>query len=125
MVAARKGYRLTVVIPDNASEERIGLLRLFGAEIVFSDGEKGTNGSIEVARALAADDKYYMPFQYGNPANPLAHQEGTAQEIIRDLPEVTHFVAGMGTGGTLTGNGRGLHAHNPDIKVDRRRTRAR
>jgi cysteine synthase len=67
MVAARKGYRLTVVIPDNASEERIGLLRLFGAEIVFSDGEKGTNGSIEVARALAADDKYYMPFQYGNP----------------------------------------------------------
>ena len=117
MVAARKGYRLTVVIPDNASEERIGLLRLFGAEIVFSDGDKGTNGSIEVARALAQDEKYYMPFQYGNPANPLAHQEGTAQEIIHDLPEVTHFVAGMGTGGTLTGAGRGLHAHNPDMKV--------
>ena len=117
MVAARKGYRLTVVIPDNASEERIGLLRLFGAEIVFSDGDKGTNGSIEVARALAQDEKYYMPFQYGNPANPLAHQEGTAQEIIRDLPEVSHFVAGMGTGGTLTGGGRGLHAHNPDVKV--------
>jgi cysteine synthase len=117
MVAARKGYGLTVVIPDNASEERIGLLRLFGAEIVFSDGDKGTNGSIEVARALAADDKYYMPFQYGNPANPLAHQEGTAQEIIRDLPEVTHFVGGMGTGGTLTGTGRGLHADNPDVKI--------
>ena len=117
MVAARKGYRLTVVIPDNASEERIGLLRLFGAEIVFSDGDKGTNGSIEVARALARDETYYMPFQYGNPANPLAHQEGTAQEIIRDLPEVTHFVAGMGTGGTLTGAGRGLHAYNRDMKV--------
>ena len=117
MVAARKGYRLTVVIPDNASEERIGLLRLFGAEIVFSDGDKGTNGSIEVARALAQDEKYYMPFQYGNPANPLAHQEGTAQEIIRDLPELTHFVAGMGTGGTLTGAGRGLHAHNSAVKV--------
>jgi cysteine synthase B len=117
MVAARKGYRLTVVIPDNASEERIGLLRLFGAEIVFSDGDKGTNGSIEVARALARDEKYYMPFQYGNPANPLAHQEGTAQEIIRDLPEVTHFVGGMGTGGTLTGVGRGLHAHDPDVKI--------
>jgi len=117
MVAARRGYGLTVVIPDNASEERIGLLRLFGAEIVFSDGDKGTNGSIEVARALAADDKYFMPFQYGNPANPLAHQEGTAQEIIRDLPEVTHFVAGLGTGGTLTGCGRGLHAHDPDVKV--------
>jgi [CysO sulfur-carrier protein]-thiocarboxylate-dependent cysteine synthase len=117
MVAARKGYRLTVVIPDNASEERIGLLRLFGAEIVFSDGDKGTNGSIEVANALAADDTYYMPFQYGNPANPLAHEEGTAREIIADLPEITHFVAGMGTGGTLTGGGRALHRHNPEVKV--------
>jgi cysteine synthase B len=117
MVAARKGYGLTVVIPDNASEERIGLLRLFGAEIVFSDGEKGTNGSIEVARALARDERYYMPFQYGNPANPLAHREGTAQEILRDLPEVTHFVAGLGTGGTLTGCGRGLHAHDPNVKI--------
>lgn len=117
MVARRKGYSLTVVIPDNASQERIGLLRLFGAEIVFSDGAKGTNGSIEVARALAADDRYFMPFQYGNPANPLAHEEGTAQEIIRDLPGVSHFVAGMGTGGTLTGTGRALHAHRPDIKV--------
>lgn len=117
MVARRKGYGLTVVIPDNASKERIGLLRLFGAEIVFSDGAKGTNGSIEVARALAGDDRYYMPFQYGNPANPLAHEEGTAQEIVRDLPDVTHFVAGMGTGGTLTGNGRALHAYRPGIKV--------
>jgi [CysO sulfur-carrier protein]-thiocarboxylate-dependent cysteine synthase len=117
MVCARKGHKLTVVIPDNASQERIGLLRLFGAEIVFSDGDKGTNGSIEVARALAADAKYYMPFQYGNPANPLAHEEGTAQEIIRDLPEITHFVAGMGTGGTLTGNGRALHAHDPNVQV--------
>ena len=117
MVARRKGYRLTVVIPDNASEERIGLLRLFGAEIVLSDGSKGTNGSIEVARALAADERYYMPFQYGNPANPDAHEKGTAQEIIRDLPAVSHFVAGMGTGGTLTGVGRGLHAHNEQIKV--------
>jgi cysteine synthase B len=117
MVARRKGYELTVVIPDNASEERITLLRLFGAEIVYSDGAKGTNGSIEVARALARDDRYYMPFQYGNPANPEAHERGTAREIIRDLPEVTHFVAGMGTGGTLTGTGRGLHAHDPSIQV--------
>ena len=117
MVARRKGYRLTVVLPDNASQERIGLLRLFGAEIVFSDGAKGTNGSIEVARALAKDETYFMPFQYGNPANPRAHEEGTAQEIIRDLPTVTHFVAGMGTGGTLTGNGRALHRHDPEIRV--------
>jgi cysteine synthase len=117
MVARRKGYGLTVVIPDNASEERVGLLRLFGAEVVFSDGAKGTNGSIEVAQALAKDDRYYMPFQYGNPANPDAHEKGTAQEILRDLPSITHFVAGMGTGGTLTGVGRGLHAQHEGITV--------
>jgi len=117
MVARRKGYRITVVIPDNASEERVGLLELFGADIVLSPGDKGTNGSIEVARRLAEDDRYYMPFQYGNPANPLAHEEGTGEEIVRDLPEVTHFVAGLGTGGTLTGVGRRLHRHNPEVKV--------
>ena len=117
MVAARKGYKLTVVIPDNASQERVGLLRLFGAEIVFSEGDKGTNGSIEVARRLAQDPKYFMPFQYGNAANPLAHYEGTAAEILADLPTITHFVAGMGTGGTLTGNGRRLHEHDPNIQV--------
>jgi cysteine synthase B len=117
MVARRKGYTLTVVIPDNASEERIRLLELFGAEIVYSPGDKGTNGSIEIARRLAADDRYYMPFQYGNPANPMAHEEGTGEEIVRDLPEVTHFVAGLGTGGTLTGAGRRLHRHDPDVKV--------
>jgi len=117
MVARRKGYKLTVVIPDNASEERIRLLELFGAEIVFSPGDKGTNGSIDVARRLAGDDRYYMPFQYGNPANPLAHEQGTGEEIVRDLPEVTHFVAGLGTGGTLTGVGRRLHRHDPEVKV--------
>ncbi len=117
MVARRKGYRLTVVIPDNASEERIRLLELFGAEVVFSPGEAGTNGSIEVARALSRDDRYFMPFQYGNPNNPLAHYEGTGAEIVRDLPDVTHFVAGLGTGGTLTGCGRRLHEHNPEVKV--------
>jgi cysteine synthase len=117
LVARRKGYRLTVVIPDNASEERIRLLELFGAEIVLSPGEKGTNGSIEVARAMARDPRYYMPFQYGNPANPRAHYEGTGAEILRDLPEVTHFVAGLGTGGTLTGVGRRLKEHDPRIQV--------
>jgi cysteine synthase len=117
MVARRKGYRLTVVIPDNASEERIRLLELFGAEIVYSPGDQGTNGSIEVARRLAADDRYFMPFQYGNEANPLAHEEGTGEEIVRDLPEITHFVAGLGTGGTLTGVGRRLRRHDPNVKV--------
>src|SRR5438552_9052749 len=117
MVARRKGYRLTVVMPDNASDERVRLLELFGAEIVFSPAEKGTNGSIEVARAMAADDRYFMPFQYGNPANPRAHHDGTGEEIVRDLPEVTHFVAGLGTGGTLTGAGRRLKEHRADIQV--------
>ncbi|MGH2540971.1 MAG: PLP-dependent cysteine synthase family protein [Actinomycetota bacterium] len=117
MVARRKGYKLTVVIPDNASEERIRLLELFGAEIVFSPGDKGTNGSIDVAHRLARDDRYYMPFQYGNPANPLAHEQGTGEEIVRDVPEVTHFVAGLGTGGTLTGVGRRLHRHDPKVRV--------
>ena len=117
MVSKRKGYRLTVVIPDNASEERIRLLELYGAEVVFSPGDKGTNGSIDVARRLAQDDRYFMPFQYGNPANPLAHEEGTGEEIVRDVPEVTHFVAGLGTGGTLTGVGRRLKRHRQDIQV--------
>ena len=117
MVARRKGYRLTVVMPDNASEERVRLLELFGAEIVFSAGDKGTNGSIEVANAMAQDPKYFLTFQYGNAANPQAHYEGTGEEIVRDLPQVTHLVAGLGTGGTLTGCGRRLKEHNPEVEV--------
>ncbi|MGH2684675.1 MAG: PLP-dependent cysteine synthase family protein, partial [Actinomycetota bacterium] len=117
MVARRKGYRMMAVLPDNASEERIHLLELYGAEIVFSPGEKGTNGSIDVARRMAEDERYFMPFQYGNPANPRAHYEGTGAEILRDLPEVTHFVAGLGTGGTLTGAGRRLKEHSADVRV--------
>jgi cysteine synthase len=117
MVARRKGYRVMVVIPDNASEERIRLLELFGAEIVFSPSDGGTNGAIEVARRMAQDSKYHMPFQYGNPANPEAHYQGTGAEIVRDLPEVSHFVAGLGTGGTLMGVGRRLREHNSDVEV--------
>jgi cysteine synthase len=117
LVARRSGYRLMVVMPDNASEERVRLLELYGAEIVFSPADKGTNGAIEVARRLAQDPAYYMPFQYGNPANPRAHYEGTGAEIVRDLPETTHFVAGLGTGGTLTGAGRRLKEHDPHIEV--------
>jgi cysteine synthase len=117
MVARRKGYRLMVVMPDNASEERIRLLELFGAEIVFSPADAGTNGAIEVARRMGEDPKYFMPFQYGNPANPEAHYRGTGEEIVRDLPNVTHFVAGLGTGGTLMGVGRRLREHRPEVKV--------
>ncbi len=117
LVARRKGYKIIVVMPDNASEERVSLLELFGADIVFSAADKGTNGSIEVARAMAESDRFYMPFQYGNPANPDAHYEGTGAEIVRDCPEVTHFVAGLGTGGTLMGVGRRLREHNPDVQI--------
>src|ERR671923_425135 len=117
LVARRKGYRLLAVLPDNASEERVRLLELYGAEIVSSPADKGTNGAIEVARRLAQDPRYFMPFQYGNPANPRAHYEGTGAEIIRDLPEVTHFVAGLGTGGTLTRAGRRLKEHDPSVQV--------
>jgi [CysO sulfur-carrier protein]-thiocarboxylate-dependent cysteine synthase len=117
LVARRKGYRMMAVMPDNASEERIRLLELFGAEIVFSAADGGTNGAIEVARRLAEDRKYFMPFQYGNPANPRAHHDGTGEEIVRDLPHVTHFVAGLGTGGTLMGVGTRLREHNPDVRI--------
>ncbi|HEX9823882.1 MAG TPA: cysteine synthase family protein [Actinomycetota bacterium] len=117
LVARRKGYRLIVVMPDNASEERVRLLELFGAEIVFSPGDAGTNGSIEVARRMAEDPRYFMPYQYGNPENVRAHEEGTGEEIVRDLPEVTHFVAGLGTGGTLMGVGRRLRAHRPTVQI--------
>ena len=117
LVARRKGYRLVVVLPSNASEERVRLLELYGAEIVFSSADEGTNGAIDVARRMAEDAKYFMPFQYGNPANPEAHYEGTGAEIVRDLPEVTHFVAGLGTGGTLMGAGRRLREHDPGVKI--------
>jgi [CysO sulfur-carrier protein]-thiocarboxylate-dependent cysteine synthase len=117
MVARRKGYGLTVVMPDNASEERVRLLELFGAEIVFSPGDRGTNGSIEVARAMAESDRFFMPFQYGNPANPDAHYLGTGEEIVRDCPEVSHFVAGLGTGGALMGVGRRLREHDPAVQI--------
>ncbi len=117
MVATLRGYRFTAVMPDNASPERVSLLRAYGADIVFSDGAKGTNGSVALAQELAVDDRYYMPFQYGNQANVDAHYNGTGAEILEDLPDVRAFVAGLGTGGTLTGAGRRLKEHNHDIRV--------
>jgi cysteine synthase B len=117
MVCARKGYELVCVIPENASEERVALLEMYGAQVVFTEADRGTNGAIEVAQALAKDPKYHMLFQYGNPANPQAHYDGTGSEIVRDLPSVTHLVAGLGTGGTLTGAGKRLKDHDPSVKV--------
>lgn len=117
MVARLKGYKVTVVVPDNVTVERRQLLELFGAEIVYSDGSLGTNGSIKLAQKLAEDPRYYMPYQYGNPANPLAHYETTAAEILQDCPEVDVLVAGLGTGGTLMGCSRRLKEFNPKIRV--------
>ena len=119
LVGGLKGYRVKVVMPENVSPERSQLLWAYGAEIEFSDGSKGTNGSIEMANELMeqAEVDYFYPYQYGNSANPDAHYEGTGQEIIQDLPEVDIFVAGLGTGGTLMGVGRRLKEHKPDVKV--------
>ncbi len=117
-VAKRKGYRVKVVMPENVGPERTQLLEAYGAEIVYSDGAKGSNGSIVVAQEMAANDpNYYMLYQYGNQANPLAHYETTGQEILRDLPEVDTFVAGLGTGGTLMGVGRRLKEYDSSIKI--------
>ena len=108
MICRRKGYRLKVVMPDNVTRERTDLLRMYGAEIVYSPGDQGSNGAVAMANEMAAaDPTYVMPDQYGNPANPLAHYNGTAVEILDELDgQVDAFVAGLGTGGTLMGNGR-------------------
>jgi len=118
LVAKLRGYRLSVVMPENTSIERRQLLEIFGAEVVLSPGEEGSNGAIRLAEKLAADDpSLVMLFQYGNPANPLAHYEHTGPEIWRDCPEVDVFVAGLGTSGTLMGVGRFLKEQNPSIRV--------
>src|SRR3954463_8215537 len=114
MICRRKGYPLKVVMPDNVTEERTELLRMYGAEIVYSEGAKGSNGAVEVALEMAEEPGYYMPYQYGNEANPKAHYDGTAVEILDELEEVAAFVGGLGTGGTLMGNGRRLKEENPD-----------
>ena len=118
MICRIKGYRLKVVMPESVSEERTQLLEAFGAEIIYSDGLKGTNGSIAVAQELVAEHPdYLMLYQYGNEANPRAHYETTGPEILRDVPDIDVFVAGLGTGGTLTGVGHFLKEKRPDVKV--------
>ena len=118
MICRLKGYKLKVVMPESVSVERTQLLKAFGAEIVYSDGLKGTNGSIAVAQEMAAQEpNYFMPYQYGNEANPRAHYETTGPEILRDLPETDVFIAGLGTGGSLTGVGHYLKEQRPGVKI--------
>jgi [CysO sulfur-carrier protein]-thiocarboxylate-dependent cysteine synthase len=118
LVAKLKGYPLTCVMPENATEERKRLLRLYGANIVFSPGEEGSNGAVRLALELAERaPRYFMPFQYANEANPRAHYEGTGAEIAEALDRVDVLVAGLGTGGTLMGTGERLRESFPDVVV--------
>jgi cysteine synthase len=118
LVAKLKGYPLTCVMPENATEERKRLLRLFGAKIVFSPGAEGSNGAVRLALRMAEQEpRYYMPFQYANEANVRAHYEGTGAEIAEALDRVDVLVAGLGTGGTLMGTGDRLRESFPDVVV--------
>jgi len=118
MICSRKGYPLKVVMPDNVTEERTALLRMYGAEIVYSPGAQGSNGAVAMALEMAEKDaSYYMPYQYGNEANPRAHYDGTAVEILEELDDIAAFVGGLGTGGTLMGCARRLKEEDPDTLI--------
>ncbi len=118
LVCRVKGYRLKVVLPANVSVERRQLLAVWGADIIESPGSEGSNGAVKMARQIASEHpEWVFLYQYANPANPRAHREGTGPEIWRDCPEVTHFVAGLGTSGTLLGVGSYLKEQNPAVQV--------
>ena len=118
LVAKLKGYPLTCLMPENATEERKRLLRLYGANIIYSPGGEGSNGAVRLALELAErEPRYFMPFQYANEANPRAHYEGTGAEIAEALDRVDELVAGLGTGGTLMGTGERLRESFPDVVV--------
>src|SRR5580700_9006928 len=118
MIAKVRGYPIKIVLPENVSVERRQLLELWGAEIIDSPGSEGSNGAMRRAQKLAAEHPdWWFPYQYANPANPKTHYESTGPEIWRDCPEITHFIAGLGTAGTLMGVGRFLKERNPAIQV--------
>ena len=118
MVAKLRGYRLTVVMPENTSAERRQLLEMYGAEIIYSPAAGGSNEAVRVAKGLAAENPdWVMLYQYGNEANARAHYETTGPELLADLPEITHFVAGLGTTGTLMGVGRFLRERVPGVRI--------
>jgi len=117
-IASIKGYPIKIMMPESVSIERRQMLEVFGAEIILTPGAEGSNGAVARATALAAEHPdWYFPYQYANDNNPRAHYEGTGPEIWRDVPEITHFVAGLGTSGTLMGTGRYLKEQNPDIQI--------
>jgi cysteine synthase len=117
-IAGIKGYPIKVMMPDSVSIERRQMLEIFGAEIILTPGGEGSNGAVSRAKALAAKHpEWYFPYQYANDANPRAHFEGTGPEIVRDAPGITHFVAGLGTSGTLMGTGTFLKQHDPTIQI--------
>lgn len=118
MVAKQRGYRLVCVMPENTSAERTQLLRMWGAEIIYSPAAGGSNEAVRVAKGIAEQNPdWVMLYQYGNEANALAHYETTGPELLADLPTITHFVAGLGTTGTLMGAGRFLREAKPDIRI--------
>ncbi len=118
MICKMRGYPFKVVLPENVSIERRQLLEIWGAEIISSPGSEGSNGAMVRAHEIAAEHPdWFFPYQYGNPANPRAHYEGTGPEIWRDVPEITHFIAGLGTAGTLMGVGRYLKEQSPAIQI--------
>jgi [CysO sulfur-carrier protein]-thiocarboxylate-dependent cysteine synthase len=118
MIARRRGHPIKIVLPENVSIERRQLLEIFGAEVILSPGSEGSNGAVRRAQELAAEHpNWAFLYQYGNEANPGVHYETTGPEIWRDCPEVTHFVAGLGTSGTLMGVGRYLKEQNPAVQV--------
>ncbi|MFN0091251.1 MAG: PLP-dependent cysteine synthase family protein [Acidimicrobiales bacterium] len=118
LISCLKGYRLKVVLPENVSVERRQLLEIYGAEIILSPGEEGSNGAVRRAQALADEHpEWVFLYQYGNTANPQAHYDTTGPEILRDVPDITHFVAGLGTSGTLMGVGAYLKERRPGVKI--------
>ena len=117
-IARIKGYPIKIMMPTSVSVERRQMLELFGAEIILTPGEEGSNGAVARARTLASENPdWYFPYQYANDENPRAHYEGTGPEIVRDVPDITHFVAGLGTSGTLMGAGTFLKEYDPTIQV--------
>ena len=117
LVGKLKGYKVVIVMPETMSKERRDMIKAYGAELVLTEGKKGMKGAIEMAEKLVKEKGYFMPQQFENKANPQKHYETTAEEILRDIPDIDVFVAGVGSGGTIVGVGRKLKELKPDVKV--------